>query len=45
MKDHNIITSFCPETAEDVAFELLIGLVGKEKANAVIEAMGYPEKV
>ena len=44
VKDRNIITSFCPETAADVAFELLIGLVGKEKANAVIEAMGYPAK-
>lgn len=41
VKDHNIITSFCPETAVDVAFILLICLVGKEKADAVITAMGY----
>lgn len=41
VKDHNIITSFCPETAVDVAFILLHYLVGKEKANAVISAMGY----
>ena len=32
VKDRNIITSFCPETAVDVAFLLLICLVGK-KAN------------
>lgn len=41
VKDRNIITSFCPETAADVAFALLTCLVGKEKANAVISAMGY----
>lgn len=41
VKDRNIITSFCPETAADVAFQLLIGLVGEEKARPVIEAMGY----
>ncbi len=41
VKDRNIITSFCPETAADVAFQLLIGLVGEEKASAVITAMGY----
>ena len=41
VKDHNIITSFCPETAADVAFTLLVCLVGKEKADAVISAMGY----
>lgn len=41
VKDRNIITSFCPETAVDVAFILLICLVGKEKADAVISAMGY----
>ena len=41
VKDRNIITSFCPETAADVAFTLLTCLVGKEKANAVISAMGY----
>ena len=41
VKDRNIITSFCPETAADVAFTLLTCLVGKEKADKVIEAMGY----
>ena len=41
VKDRNIITSFCPETAVDVAFLLLIYLVGQEKADAVISAMGY----
>jgi len=41
VKDRNIITSFCPETAADVALILLICLVGKEKADAVISAMGY----
>lgn len=41
VKDCNIITSFCPETAVDVAFILLICLIGREKADAVISAMGY----
>ena len=39
--DQNIITSFCPETAAGVAFELLASLVGREKAAEVAEAMGY----
>ena len=39
--DHNIITSFCPETAADVAFQLLSCLVGEEKAKVVAAAMGY----
>ena len=39
--DKNIITSFCPETAAFVAFELLSCLVGSEKADAVAKAMGY----
>lgn len=39
--DHNIITSFCPETAADVAFQLLSCLVGEEKAKVVATAMGY----
>lgn len=39
--DKNIITSFCPETAAEVAFELLSCFVGSEKANAVAKAMGY----
>ena len=41
VQDRNIITSFCPETAADVAFRLLTCLVGKEKASTVIKAMGY----
>ena len=41
VKDRNIITSFCPETAADVAFQLLSCLVGEEKAKIVAAAMGY----
>jgi len=41
VKDRNIITSFCPETAADVAFQLLSCLVGEEKAKVVATAMGY----
>lgn len=41
VKDCNIITSFCPETAADVAFQLLSCLVGEEKARVVAAAMGY----
>lgn len=39
--DKNVITSFCPETAVDVAFTLLSLLVGDEKASVVSKAMGY----
>ena len=39
--DGNIITSYCPETAPDVAFELLKKLVGYEKMSIVKQAMGY----
>lgn len=39
--DENIITSYCPETAPDVAFELLKKLVGCEKMDIVKRAMGY----
>ena len=39
--DDNIITSYCPETAPDVAFELLKKLCGNEKMLIVKEAMGY----
>lgn len=45
VQDKNIITSFCPETAADVAFTLLAGLFGKEKADAVSEAMGYERSI
>lgn len=39
--DKNIITSFCPETVAEVAFELLSCFVGSEKADVVAKAMGY----
>lgn len=39
--DNNIITSYCPETAPDVAFELLNKLCGNEKMLIVKRAMGY----
>lgn len=39
--DENIITSYCPETATDVAFELLKKLIGFEKMMVVRQAMGY----
>ena len=39
--DDNVITSYCPETAIDVAFELLNKLCGKEKMLIVKNAMGY----
>lgn len=39
--DDNIITSSCPKTAPDVAFQLLEMLTSKEKVLQVREAMGY----
>lgn len=39
--DKNIITSYCPETAPDVAFELLKKLAGIEKMLTVKQAMGF----
>ena len=39
--DENIITSYCPETAADVAFLLLEKLTSKEKMEMVKTAMGY----
>lgn len=39
--DDNVITSYCPETAADVAFELLKKLCGEEKMLVVRKAMGY----
>lgn len=39
--DKNIITSYCPQTAPDVAFKLLEMLMSKEKMFLVKEAMGY----
>ena len=39
--DGNIITSYCPETAAGVAFQLLEMLIGAEKMKEVKYAMGY----
>lgn len=39
--DRNVITSYCPETAAWVAFELLEMLTSKEETDVVKEAMGY----
>ena len=39
--DDNIITSFCPQTAPYVAFDLLEKLVGNEKMLIVKTAMGF----
>lgn len=39
--DDNIITSYCPETAPDVAFELLKKLCGEKKMLIVKKAMGF----
>ena len=41
VKTGNIITSYCPQTAPDVAFTLLEILIGTEKTKAVKTAMGY----
>ena len=37
----NIITSYCPQTAPEVAFKLLEMLVGTEKMIPVKTAMGF----
>ncbi|MCI8776249.1 MAG: DJ-1/PfpI family protein [Oscillospiraceae bacterium] len=39
--NENIITSYCPETAPDVAFELLKMLLDREKMIKVKHAMGF----
>lgn len=39
--DGSLITSYCPETAADVAFALLEALLGREKAAVVRRDMGY----
>ena len=39
--DGNIITSYCPQTAPYVAFELLGRLIGEENMKIVKEAMGF----
>lgn len=41
VKTDNIITSYCPQTAPDVAFTLLEYLVGTEKMSVVKAAMGF----
>ena len=41
VKTDNIITSYCPQTAPDVAFTLLEYLVGTEKMHIVKSAMGF----
>lgn len=39
--DQNIITSYCPKTANDVAFALMEYLIGKEKTDKIREGMGW----
>ena len=39
--DRNIITSYCPQTAPEVAFQLLEMLTSKEKMEEVKKSMGY----
>ncbi len=39
--DSNIITSYCPETAPNVAFELLKMLTSEEEMTIVKKAMGF----
>ncbi len=41
VESDNIITSYCPETAPDVAFRLLEKLTSKEQMQTVKEAMGF----
>lgn len=41
VKDGNLITSYCPQTAPFVAFALLEMLTSAEKMNLVKGAMGY----
>lgn len=41
--DNNIITSYCPQTAPGVAFELLRALTSEDKMNIVKKAMGFIE--
>jgi 4-methyl-5(b-hydroxyethyl)-thiazole monophosphate biosynthesis len=39
--DDNVVTSFCPETAPDVTFQLLRWMVGDEQTEVIKHAMGY----
>ncbi len=41
VKADNIITSYCPQTAPDVAFMLLKCLIGAAKMQIVKSAMGF----
>lgn len=41
VKTGNIITSYCPQTAPDVAFTMLEMLIGTENTYVVKTAMGY----
>ena len=41
VKTNNIITSYCPQTAPEVAFVLLDELIGTEKMLVVKKAMGF----
>lgn len=41
VKTDNIVTSYCPQTAPDVAFILLEYLIGTEKMHIVKSAMGF----
>ena len=41
VKTDNIITSYCPQTAPEVAFVLLENLIGTEKTKIVKTAMGF----
>jgi 4-methyl-5(b-hydroxyethyl)-thiazole monophosphate biosynthesis len=42
--DGNIITSYCPKTAPDVAFELLKMLTSAEEMTVIKKAMGFEEE-
>lgn len=39
--DGNVMTSFCPETAPDVAFQLLRWMVGEDQTEVIKHVMGY----
>ena len=39
--DDNVITSYCPQTASGVAFELAERLLGKEKTDVIRHGMGF----
>ena len=41
--DDNIITSYCPETAVNVSFEMMKKLMGREKTCVIKHGMGYEE--